>query len=314
GDSDKARVGEWVIAIGDPYGLSYTVTVGVLSAKGRPINVGDSGKEYENFLQTDAAINPGNSGGPLLSIKGEVIGINTALLPFARGVGFAIPINMAKSLLDPLIEMGRVVRSWLGVYTQNLTPDMVQQFGIPGTKGALVADVIDNGPAAKAGVNRGDVITKVDETEIPDMKILQTTIRSKKPGEMVNLELWRSGQKKSITVVLEELKNETTTPNLVPRQEELGMEVQQITPGLVRQFALHETGGVVIVSIVPGGPADQSLLQPGDVILEFNRRKMNTINDWFHAVTSLKNGQSVLLLVDRGGETSFVPVQVPEKK
>jgi len=151
GDSDAARVGEWIIAIGNPYGLSHTVTVGVLSAKGRPIAAGDSGQEYENFLQTDAAINPGNSGGPLLNLEGEAIGINTAILPYAQGIGFAIPINMAKSILDQLITEGRVIRAWLGVVIQNLTPEMAEKFGLKEAEGALVADISPDTPAEKAG-------------------------------------------------------------------------------------------------------------------------------------------------------------------
>ena len=202
GDSDTARVGEFVVAIGNPYGLSHTVTMGVLSAKGRAVPSGDSGQEYENFLQTDAAINPGNSGGPLLNLDGEAIGINTAIIPFAQGVGFAIPINMAKSILDQLIEKGKVVRSWLGVYIQNVTPEIGKQFGYEGTTGALVADVIENGPAAKANFQRGDIILSVNDQEITDTKHLQNTIRSLKPGDSANIKFGEMVKRKTIEVQL----------------------------------------------------------------------------------------------------------------
>ncbi len=312
GDSDAARVGEWLIAIGNPYGLSHTVTVGVLSAKGRPVAAGDSGQEYENFLQTDAAINPGNSGGPLLNLNGEAIGINTAILPYAQGIGFAIPINMAKSVLDELITKGKVVRAWLGVVIQNLTPEVADKFGLKEAKGALVADISPDSPAEKAGIKRGDVILKVDEVEIPDINTLQQTIRSHHPGDVVNITIWRDGKTITLRVTLTELKETTSTP--VPQKIDLGLEVEEITSDLVDKYALREKSGVVIVGIKAGGPADDAGLRPGDVILEVNREEIKNLDDWNNALSKIEPGDTVLLLISRAGQTYFVPLKAEEPK
>ncbi|MDI3543608.1 MAG: serine protease DegQ [Candidatus Atribacteria bacterium] len=310
GDSDAARVGEWLIAIGNPYGLSHTVTVGVLSAKGRPISAGDSGQEYENFLQTDAAINPGNSGGPLLNLKGEAIGINTAILPYAQGIGFAIPINMVKSILDQLITEGKVVRAWLGVVIQNLTPEVADKFGLKEAKGALVADISPDSPAEKAGIKRGDVILRVDEVEIPDINTLQQTIRSHRPGDVVNVEIWRDGKTITLRVTLAELEETISTP--VPEKIDLGLEVEEITSDLAEKYALREKSGVVVVGIKAGGPADDAGLRPGDVILEVNREEIKDLNDWRAAINKIEPGETVLLLISRGGQTYFVPLKAEE--
>jgi len=316
GDSDAARVGEYVIAIGNPYGLSHTVTMGVLSAKGRPVPSGDTGQEYENFLQTDAAINPGNSGGPLLNLNGEVIGINTAILPYAQGVGFAIPINMAKSILDQLVTQGRVVRAWLGVYIQNLSPEIGKQFGYDGTKGALVADVLENSPAAKAGLQRGDIVLSVNGKEIADTKDLQNMIRSLKPGDQASIEVWRNGAKKTIEAKLEELKDESVLSSVVPSPQsiDLGMEINEITPEIAQQFNLTDTVGLIVVSVVPGGPADNAGIKTGDVILEFNRNKVTTFSELNAALQKVKPGDTAVLLTSRGGRTFFVPIKVEKKK
>lgn len=317
GDSDAARVGEFVVAIGNPYGLSHTVTLGVLSAKGRAVPSGDSGQEYENFLQTDAAINPGNSGGPLLNLDGEVIGINTAIIPFAQGVGFAIPINMAKSILDQLIEKGKVVRAWLGVYIQNITPEIAKQFGYEGTKGALVADVIENGPAAKANFQRGDIIFSVNNQEITDTKHLQNTIRSLKPGDTAEIQVWRDGEKKTIKVQLEELQEGAASISpldIIPQKIELGMEVSEITADLQQKYGFTESKGIVIVSVTPGGPAEDAGLRTGDVILQINRNNVSSVEDFKSVLAKVEPGDTVILLISRAGRTLFVPVKAIEKK
>ena len=317
GDSDKSRVGEFVVAIGNPYGLSHTVTMGVLSAKGRPVPTGDTGQEYENFLQTDAAINPGNSGGPLLNLDGEVIGINTAILPFAQGVGFAIPINLANSILDQLISKGRVIRAWLGVYIQNINLEIGKQFGYDGTKGALIADVIENGPAAKGGIQRGDIILSVDGKEVADTKNLQNTIRSLNPGDQVKIEVWRNGDKKTVEVQLEELKDEyITSPSVAPTPQsiDLGMDLSEITPELKQQFGIAETKGLVVVSVAPGGSADDAGIRAGDVILELNRNEITSIGALTALLAKVKPGETAVLLTSRGGRTFFVPIKIEEMK
>lgn len=313
GDSDVARVGEWVIAIGNPYGLSNTVTVGVLSAKGRPITAGDTGREYENFLQTDAAINPGNSGGPLLNLQGEVIGINTAIIPFAQGLGFAIPINLATELLDDLIEHGRVVRAWLGVYIQDVTQEIARQFGLEEAQGALVAEVNPGSPAERSGIQRGDIILRVEEVLIEDVRSLQRTIRAFKPGEQVTVEVWRDDTSVEIEAILEELDQEIDFPVEIDPMVDIGFEVSEITPELQEKYELDLNRGIVIVSVWPGGPADQVGLQPGDVILELNRREIQTLDEWRELVMNLVPGDTALLLINRYGRTYYVPVTVEEK-
>jgi len=310
GDSDRARVGEWVIAIGNPYGLSHTVTVGVLSAKGRPIYSGDSGREYENFLQTDAAINPGNSGGPLLNIKGEVIGINTAILPYAQGVGFAIPINMAKSLLDPLIETGKIVRSWTGIYLQDITSDMIQQFGLNEPKGALIADVVPNSPASKAGIQRGDIILKVDDREIIDAAAFHTTIRDKKPGTQIKLSVWRDNRSKVISLILEELVIEGGVASATSSDLEFGFDVGEITPELIRKYNLKTRSGVVIIQIDSQEIIETGYLREGDVILQIDRQTIRNLQDWNAILPMIEPGDKVILLVSRRGRTFFVPIEV----
>jgi len=195
GNSDELRVGEIVIAIGNPYGLQQTVTMGVVSAKGRSIPTGIEGHIYRNFIQTDTAINPGNSGGPLLNIKGEVVGINTAIIPYAQGIGFAIPINIAKKNIDDLINLGKVRRSWLGVYIQEVTPEIAKQFGLPeDAKGVLVGDVVKDSPAEEAGIKRGDIIIKVNDEEVNSPGELQDKIRDIDIGEKANIEIMRDGK------------------------------------------------------------------------------------------------------------------------
>ena len=317
GDSDAARVGEFVVAIGNPYGLSHTVTMGVLSAKGRAVPSGDTGQEYENFLQTDAAINPGNSGGPLLNLDGEVIGINTAIIPFAQGVGFAIPINMAKSILDQLIERGKVVRAWLGVYIQNITTEIGKQFGYEGTEGALVADVIENGPAAKANFQRGDIILSVNDQKITDTKNLQNTIRSLKPEDSAKIEIWRNGENKIIEVQLEELKDEATfipPDEITPEKVELGMEISEITADLQQKYGFTESKGVVVVSVAPGGPSEDAGLRAGDVILQINRTDVSSVEEFKTVLAKVEPGDTAILLISRAGRTLFVPVKAIEKK
>ena len=312
GDSDAARVGEFVIAIGNPYGLSHTVTTGVLSAKGRPISAGDSGREYENFLQTDAAINPGNSGGPLLNLRGEVIGINTAILPYAQGIGFAVPINMVKAILDPLISKGKVTRAWLGVYIQEVTPEIAEKFGLEKAQGALVADISPNSPAERAGLMRGDIILKIDGQEVKNVSDLQQKVRSRRPGDTVTVEVWRDRKSMVFEVALGELREESMQVPTEPMVT-LGVEVREITPDLVNRYALKRTSGVVIVGIDSGGPADRAGLRPGDVVLELNRRRITSLGDWEDALSRIQPGETVLLLIDRGGRTYFVPLRAGKR-
>jgi len=307
GDSDAVEVGEWVIAIGNPFGLSHTVTVGVISAKGRTISAGD--RSFENFLQTDAAINPGNSGGPLLNLKGEVIGINTAIIPYAQGIGFAIPINTAKQILDDLIKFGRVDRGWLGVYLQSMTPSLAKGFGLSEPKGVIVAKVAPGSPAEKAGITRGDVILSVDGKEVNSPAELQIAIRSRKAGDKVNLSIWRKGKSLNVTVTLGSIPQ--TERVSLPSKIDLGIVVSDITPDLARRYNLSDRIGVVITHVEPNSPAETADLRVGDVIKEVNGIEVTDVKSWEQALSEVKDS-SIVLLISRDDNTFFVSIDLGE--
>ncbi len=306
GDSDKVEVGEWVVAIGNPFGLSHTVTVGVISAKGRTIRAGK--ESFENFLQTDAAINPGNSGGPLLNLKGEVIGINTAIIPYAQGIGFAIPINTAKQILNDLIKYGRVKRGWLGVYIQAMTPSLAGAFGLKKPKGVIVADIVPGSPADKAGLKRGDVILEVNGEAVNSPAELQIAIRSHKAGEKVKLKVWRKNKTITISVRLGELPQEEIS-SIKPRID-IGMKVSDITPDLAHKYRITDATGVVITYVEPNSPADMAGLREGDVIKQLNGHEIRNMRDWNKALSGVKRGQTLVFLISRGGRTFFVSISV----
>jgi serine protease Do len=313
GDSDKLRVGEIVIAIGNPYGLQQTVTMGVVSAKGRSIPTGTGGHIYRNFIQTDTAINPGNSGGPLLNIKGEVVGINTAIIPYAQGIGFAIPINIAKRNIDDLINLGKVIRSWLGVYIQEVTPEIAEQFGLIETKGVLVGDVIEDSPAEEAGIKRGDIIVSVNDEEVNSPEELQDKIRSVEIGEKANVEVMREGKEITFVVKIGEM------PTLDEEGEYLeekvlsvqtGLEVEAVTSEVAKELKLPWVKGLVITEVITESTADDMGLQPGDVILEANRLEVSSVEKWEEVISRLEPGDTLLLLVFRSGRTYYVPIKV----
>ncbi|SDX85096.1 serine protease Do [Acetomicrobium thermoterrenum DSM 13490] len=307
GDSDAVQVGEWVVAIGNPFGLDHTVTVGVISAKNRSIRAGNV--SFDGFLQTDAAINPGNSGGPLLDLDGKVVGINTAIIPYAQGIGFAIPVNMAKSVIDDLVSYGRVRRGWLGVYVQPLTSDIAQAYGLKVEKGAVVADVVPDSPADKAGIKRGFVITKVDGVEINDAQDLVFQIRKRMAGDKIKIEIATSSGKRSVTVTLEEIPGQTEAPRLEVSdlEESLGIEVSPVTPALKQKYNIDSEKGVVVVGVKPGSISDRVGIREGDLILEANGVTLKTVDDLKKALQ--RNPDSVVLLVMREGRTFFISLR-----
>src|SRR5665648_1154322 len=314
GDSDTLRVGEIVVAIGNPYGLQQTVTMGVVSAKDRSIPVGTDGHVYKDFIQTDAAINPGNSGGPLLNTKGEVVGINTAIIPFAQGIGFAIPINIPKKNIDDLIKLGKVIRPWLGVYIQKLTPEITKQFDLPeDAKGVLVGDVVKDSPAEVAGIKRGDVISKVNNEEVGSPEELQDKIRSIKVGENANIEISRNGKTISFIVKIAEMPTEQGTEE-IPKAKtfsvQTGLKVEIVTSEVAKELGLPQVQGLVITEVIPGSSADDMGLQRGDVILEANRTEVSSIDEWDGVISKLEPGDTLLLLVFRSGHTYYVPIKV----
>jgi len=308
GDSDALNVGEWVIAIGNPFGLQATVTAGIVSAKWRKIGT----SPYEDFIQTDASINPGNSGGPLFNLRGEVVGVNSMIYSPSGGnvgIGFAIPINLASNVVQQLKDSGRVVRGWLGVVVQTVTPDLAQSFGLEEGIGALIADVAPGGPAETSGIKPGDIIIKFNGKSIREMSDLPMLVAQTPIGTKVTVTVLRDGKTKKITVKIGELKDDrepaARTQNATV---EMGMQVREITPELVRALGLTEDTGILIVSVDPGSIAGNAGLAKGDVIKELNRSPIITMADFNEALKKKREG-NILLLVKRGRSSLWVVVK-----
>ena len=308
GDSDKLQVGDWVIAIGNPFGLGNTVTAGIVSAKYRQIGMGS----YDDFIQTDAPINPGNSGGPLLNTAGEVVGINSAIFSESGGsvgIGFAIPINMAKDLL-PQLKKGKVVRGWLGVTIQKITPDLKSKLHLKSENGALVADVTEGGPADKAGIKRGDVILSFDGKEIKEMRDLPYMVASTPIGKSVTVDVVRKGQTKTFQVKIGEMKEEKETQAVSKAEPDLGMTVQEITPELAKNFGISETAGLVVVQVEGNSPAAEAGIMPGDVILELDQVPVKSLEQFKQKIKEYKAGETILFLIKRRGATLYLTLKV----
>jgi serine protease Do len=306
GDSGKLRVGEWVMAIGNPFGLGHTVTTGIVSAKGRIIGAGP----YDDFVQTDASINPGNSGGPLFNMNGEVVGINTAIIAAGQGIGFAIPINVAKDLLVQLREKGRVVRGWLGVQVQRVTPELAKSFGLDRERGALVADVMSETPAEKAGIERGDIITEFNGRKIEEMNDLPRVVANTPPNADVPVKVLRKGQEKVVQVKITEMKEERAAASGGTLEEGLGLTVQELTPEIARNLGVAESKGVVVTNVEEGTPAEEAGIRRGDVILEVNQKKVETLRDYRAALGRLGSADSLLLLVRRGSNVLYMALKM----
>ena len=307
GDSDGLMEGEAVIAIGNPFGLSETVTSGIVSAKGRVIGAGP----YDDFIQTDASINPGNSGGPLLNYHGEVVGINTALIATGQGIGFAVPINIAKEILVQLKEQGKVTRGWLGVSIQDVTPEIAKSFGLKEEVGALVSDIVPESPADKAGLKRGDVIVELNGKPVKDFHDLPRMVATMAPGDKAVFEVIRDGKEETLTAVILEMKEEGG-PKPMDVGTQLGMAFQPITPEIAKELGMKKTEGIVVTNVDPTGPAGEAGIQRGDVILEGNRKPVNTVDD-FEGVVS-RAEKSLLLLIYRNGSTYYVTLPMAGRK
>ncbi len=311
GDSTRLQVGEMVMAVGNPFGLNQTVTLGIISAVGRA-NMGIV--DYEDFIQTDAAINPGNSGGALVNLKGELIGINTAI--FSRsggymGIGFAIPSNMAKNVLDQLIEHGKVTRGYLGVSIQEVTHDLAEQFNARGTKGALVADVMDGSPAERAGLTRGDIITKYDGVTVKDPTHLRTLVAETLPDTTVTVTVLRDGKVRELKFKIGELPKTVARANgNEPGTAEGDHALAGVT---VKSYTGERRGrqeeGVQVTRVAPGSAAERAGLRPGDVIREINRKPVRNVGDFERVTAALRPGNPVLVLINRGNATIFLSIQ-----
>ena len=304
GDSDKLEVGEWAIAIGSPFGLEHTVTVGVISAKGRS---GLGTGTYEDFIQTDASINPGNSGGPLINIDGEVVGINAMIIQPGTGIGFAIPINTAKQILNDLIKQGKVVRPWLGISVQDITPEIAEQFQVKEKEGVIVAQIHQGTGAEKAGLASGDIIKSVDDKTIKNANELIKEIQKKKVGQKIKLGVVREGKPMTIEVTTSAMPDKPEAMKEKESEEKLGARVQELTPQLAARYRVSNEikRGVVVIGVEEGSPADELGLQEGDVILEINRKKIETTKDFEKAIKDINLEKGIVFRLHRRGNSFY---------
>lgn len=308
GDSSALAIGDSVFAIGNPFGLGHTVTAGIVSAKGRALGIG----RYDNFVQTDAAINPGNSGGPLFDYEGKVVGVNTAVMARGQGLGFAIPINMAKTVVEHLKVHGRVIRGWLGIMIQDITPEISEALEINRDEGGLVSEVKEGSPADNAGIRRGDVIVSVEGEKIPDAATLARKLALTRPGVNTKFMVLRDGKERVFTIkLIEHPENEKIEESLdkLKAEEELGIEVSEITDQLRNRFKINASGGVIIVRVARGSLASEAGFRPGDVILEVNGDAVGGLDEYQEALEKHRLKGTLLFLVERGGRTIYLGVK-----
>ncbi len=304
GNSDDLKVGSWVLAVGSPFGLEQTVTAGIVSAKGRVIGSGP----YDNFIQTDASINPGNSGGPLINMQGEVIGINTAIIASGQGIGFAIPINMAREIAPQLQKRGHVTRGLLGVTIQDVTPELAKSLGLGTAGGALVSQVLPDESADRAGIKQGDVIVAYDGKKIETSKELPHIVAATPIGKEVTVKVVRDGKELTLKAKIGEMEEEKTAGMKNPDQPALGVSVQNLTPQIARELGVKQTAGVVVSRVETGSPAEEAGIQTGDVILSVNRNHVKNVGEFSREVGKAKKGDGLLLLVQRGQGALFIAV------
>ncbi|MDY6790982.1 MAG: DegQ family serine endoprotease [Thermodesulfobacteriota bacterium] len=307
GNSDVLKVGTWVVAIGSPFGLEQTVTAGIVSAKGRILGSGP----YDDFIQTDASINPGNSGGPLLNMKGEVVGINTAIIASGQGIGFAIPINMADGIVAQLKASGEVTRGWLGVAIQDLTPELAEYYKVKNKKGVLVTHVFAGDPADKGGVKAKDIIVKIDGKPVPTAHELSSTIAGIAVGKKIAILLIRDGREKTLYIKIAKRQDDES---LVSKKTEssngLGLMASELNPETARQLGYEESEkGVIVTGVKEGSKAEQAGIRQGDLIKEINRRPVSTLNDYHQKMRKISKGETIQLLIKRS-RVGFMVIKV----
>jgi serine protease Do len=297
GDSDALKVGQWVMAIGNPFGLEHTVTAGIVSAKGRVIGSGP----YDDFIQTDASINPGNSGGPLLNMNGEVVGINTAIVASGQGIGFAIPINLAKGVITQLRSSGKVTRGWLGVAIQDLSRELADYYGIKNTKGVLITEVFPDDPADRAGIRPKDIVLEINGEKLETSRELSRMIANIGVGEEVKILILRDGRKKTFTVrIAKRDEDKIASAKTLPEEgSELGIRVSNLTPEIVRRFEIAETEGVIVVGLAPGSKGEEAGVRTGDIIKEINHQDIKSVDDYAEVLGEIEQGETINLFIQR---------------
>ena len=306
GDSDRLEVGEWVMAIGNPFGLDHTVTTGIVSAKGRHIGAGP----YDDFIQTDASINPGNSGGPLINMRGEVVGINSAIFSESggnMGIGFAIPTNLVKELLPQLRDKGKVVRGYFGAVIRRVTPEIADSLGLKQPRGALVAEVAKGGPAEHAGIKAGDVIVEFGGKEIKDSGDLPLQVARTAPGRAAQVKILRDAKEITLPLTVGEMKEKEVVAS--SEEGDLGLAVRTVTPEVAENLRLDRVEGLVITSVRPGSPADDAGLQRGDVITQINRHPVRSLSDYNREIAKAEKGKALLFLVRRDQGSLFLALK-----
>ncbi len=312
GDSEKTRVGDWVMAVGNPFNLEGTVTVGVISAKGRSHIPLIEGPDFQNFLQTDAAINPGNSGGPLLNLQGEVIGINTAITSTSgsnSGIGFAIPINLAMKIIDELKTKGRVTRGYLGVYLEELSESIKEALNLPSLDGVLINEVISNSPADRAGIKEGDVIIEFDGKKVTDVQSFRILVASTPPGQHVKVRLIRNGKEMNISIKVGEAEESIAEETDESAESELGLEVVAIDNPRVKEYNITAKKGVVVINVQINSAAAEAGIQVGDVIVGVGNKNIENIDDFGNAIKNLKKGKPVIFQIQRAERKRYVALK-----
>ena len=307
GDSDQLKVGQWVMAIGSPFGLEQTVTAGIVSAKGRVIGAGP----YDDFIQTDASINPGNSGGPLVNMNGEVIGINTAIIASGQGIGFAVPVNLAKGVIKQLRERGEVTRGWIGVAIQEINGDMAEYYGLKAGRGVLVAEVFEGDPADEAGIEPKDIILSVNGKKIETGRQLTGMIADIDVGNKARIRVLRDGKEKTFSVKVAKREDAHIASRGTKRsvEDELGLEVADLNEEMAQRFKMPDAQGVVVVRVEQGSAADKAGMMRGDVIREINHQEVRSVADYQKALSALEEAQDVMMFVQRRG-TGFLVVKI----